>query len=111
MTNCRQAEVWWANLPPPAGRRPVLILTRTDVIRHMTNVTVAPLTRTIRGIDSEVVLSPVHGVPTVCAISLDNILTIRKMSLDKRIAALSQETMNQVFRAIRFVFAIPSADE
>jgi len=109
VTDCRQAEIWWANLPPPAGRRPVLVLTRTDAAGHMANVTVAPLTRTIRGIDSEVLLSPAQGVPTACAISLDNILTIRKVVLDRRIVSLSEETMGEVFEAIRFVFAMPPA--
>lgn len=107
MPNARQGEIWWANLPAPAGRRPVLVLTRTDAVGHMTNVTVAPLTRTIRGIDSEVVLSPDHGVPTVCAVSLDNIMTIRKTVLSRRIVTLPADTMTEVFNAIRFVFAMP----
>lgn len=107
MTKIRQGEIWWADLPAPAGRRPVLVLTRSDAIAHMGNVTVAPLTRTVRDIDSEVVLSPSHGVPTVCAVSLDNIMTIVKTILDRRVVTLSADTMKQVFEAIRFVFAIP----
>lgn len=107
MASVRQGEIWWANLPAPAGRRPVLVLTRTDAVGHMTNVTVAPLTRTIRGIDSEVALSPDHGLPTVCAVSLDNIMTIRKTVLDRCIVTLPAETMTEVFNAIRFVFAMP----
>ena len=107
MAKIRQGEIWWADLPPPAGRRPVLILTRTDAVRHMANVTVAPLTRTIRGIDSEVVLSKDHGVPTLCAVSLDNIVTIRKTILGQRIVTLPAETMKEVLEAVRFVFAMP----
>lgn len=106
MAKVKQGELWWANLPPPARRRPVLILTRTDAVAHMTNVTIAPLTRTIRGIDSEVVLSPDQGVPTLCAISVDNILTIPKTMLDRRIVALEADTMTEVFKAVRFVFAM-----
>jgi len=106
MAKHRQGEIWWANLPVPAGRRPVLLLTRTDAVSHMTNVTVAPLTRTIRDIESEVVLSTEHGVPSVCAISLDNIMTIPKKMLDRRIVASDCETMGEVFDAIRFVFAM-----
>ncbi len=106
MAKVGQGELWWANLPPPARRRPVLILTRTDAVAHMTNVTIAPLTRTIRGIDSEVVLSPDQGVPTLCAISVDNILTIPKTMLDRRIVALEPDTMTEVFKAVRFVFAM-----
>ena len=107
MVSIRQGEIWWANLPAPAGRRPVLVLTRTDAVGHMTNVTVAPLTRTIRGIDSEVMLSPDHGLPSVCAVSLDNIMTIRKAMLDRRIVTLPADTMTEVFGAVRFVFAMP----
>ena len=106
MAKLRQGEIWWANLPAPAGRRPVLLLTRTDAVEHMANVTVAPLTRTIRDIESEVVLSTEHGVPSLCAISLDNIVTIPKQMLDRRIVALSRETMEGVFDAVRFVFAM-----
>ncbi|MCH9003274.1 MAG: type II toxin-antitoxin system PemK/MazF family toxin [Planctomycetes bacterium] len=106
MAKLRQGEIWWANLPAPAGRRPVLLLTRTDAVEHMANVTVAPLTRTIRDIESEVVLSTEHGVPSLCAISLDNIVTIPKKMLDRRIVALSRETMEGVFDAVRFVFAM-----
>lgn len=107
MSDCKQGELWWANLPPPAGRRPVLVLTRSDAVRHMMNVTIAPLTRTIRGIDSEVVLSPAEGLPSVCAVSLDNILTIRKAMLERQILKLSGDTMRRIFEAIRFVFAMP----
>jgi len=107
MAKVRQGEIWWANLPAPAMRRPVLILTRSDAIGHMANVTVAPLTRTVRGIDAEVVVSPDHGVPTLCAISLDNIMTVLKTVLDRRIVTLPAETMREVFEAIRFVFAMP----
>ena len=106
MAKLRQGEIWWANLPAPAGRRPVLLLTRTDAVEHMANVTVAPLTRTIRDIESEVVLSTQHGVPSLCAISLDNIVTIPKKMLDRRIVALVREAMEGVFDAVRFVFAM-----
>lgn len=104
MPDAKRGEIWWANLPPPVGRRPVLILTRSDAIGHLSNVTVAPLTRTIHGITSEVVLSPEDGVPSVCAISLDNILTIQKKSLDRAIVTLDAERISEVHTAIRFVF-------
>src|SRR3712207_990434 len=67
-----QGQVWWANLPDPLGWRPVLILTRTDALPRLLYATVAPLSRTIRGIDSEVVLEPDDGVPTRSAVTLDN---------------------------------------
>lgn len=103
----RQGDIWWAELPQPVGRRPVLILTRTDIVSRLSNVTVAPLTRVIRSIPSEVPLSPAEGVPTLCAVSLDNILTIRKLTLDRRIVRLGDDTMRAVFEAIRYAFATP----
>lgn len=108
MPRYRQGEVVWAELPQPAGRRPVLILTRDDALAHLNNVTVAPLTRTIRHIKSEVVLSPAQGVPSVCAVSLDNLMTIGKSSLGKSIAQLDADLMRQVFDAIRHAFAMPA---
>lgn len=102
----RQAEVRWANLPLPAGRRPVLVLTRTEALRHLTSVTVAPITRTIRDTDAEVLLGERDGVPTACAASLENILTVPQARLDDLIATLGAERMDEVFAAVRFVFSM-----
>lgn len=106
MRSPRQGEVWWAALPPPAGRRPVLILTRTDAIAALANVTVAPLCRTRRAIPSEVELGPADGLPTACAASLENVLTISRSALQKHIATLSGAQMASVFYAVRYVFAM-----
>jgi len=103
----KQAEIWWAELPHPVGRRPVLILTRTGAIEQLANVTVAPLTRTIRQVRSEVNLSTKDGVPTDCAITLENIITIRKAALDRKITRIRAKIMSQVFEAVRFVFQMP----
>ncbi|MHC4444838.1 MAG: type II toxin-antitoxin system PemK/MazF family toxin [Planctomycetota bacterium] len=107
MINCKQGEIWWADLPLPIGRRPVLVLTRSNALPQMSNVTVAPLTRTVRNIQSEVILSPEQGVPSSCAVTLDNILTIRKHALQKIIVELSEDMMHEVFKAIRFALAMP----
>lgn len=107
MLECRQREIWWARLPPPAGRRPVLILTRSRAIMHLNNLTIAPLTRTIRGIQSEVFLSPADGVRTECVISCDNIATVPKLFLERRITTISKERMGEVLEAIRFAFDMP----
>lgn len=107
MASVRQGEVWWAELPLPAGRRPVLVLTRNRVLAKLSNVTVAPLTRTVRRIRSEVILTPDHGVPSTCAISLDNIMTIRKQRLDRRIVALTPSMLDEVFAAIRYALDMP----
>jgi mRNA interferase MazF len=83
------------------------VLTRSDALPHLTNATVAPLTRSARGIPSEVRLTPADGVPTECAVSVENILTIPQTLLDGRIASLSAGRMGEVFDAIRYVFALP----
>ena len=103
----KQGEIWWAAVPGAAGHRPVVILTRTDALARLTNVTVGPLTRTVRQISSEVVLSPADGVPSICAVSLDNIVTIRKLVLEQRVTALPASRMEEVFEAIRFAFNMP----
>lgn len=106
MGELQQGQIRWAKLPEPAGRRPVLILTRNDALAILQNVTVAPLTRTIRYLDSEVVLTPDDGLPSLCAASLDNILTIRKASLGPLIANIPDDRWPEVLRAIRFVFGM-----
>jgi mRNA interferase MazF len=104
----RQGEVWWANLAEPLGWRPVLVLTRDSAINQLHWVTVAPLTRTIRGVDSEVVLEPeADGVADHCAVTLDNIATIEQMLLVERLASLSGDKMNEVWEALHFAFDLP----
>ncbi len=103
----RRGEVWWANLPAPAGRRPVLLLSRNAAYRARTNVTVAAVTRTIRGIPSEVRLGPDDGMPTECVVNLDDILTIPKALLSERITSLSPEKLALAADAIRFSLDLP----
>ena len=106
MAKLRQGQVHWANLPPPAGRRPVLVLTRSDAVNQLSGVTVAPLSRTIRHLDSEVILTPDLGLPSLCAVSLDSIVTLPRTLLDQPLLALDDQTMSEVFAAIRFTFAM-----
>src|SRR5947207_10378154 len=95
-----QGDVYWYNFRPPDKRRPVLILTRNSAIRFLTGITIAPITSTIRGIPSEVILTPKDdGVITICAVSLDNIQTIRKANLDSFITALSLDKMREIREA------------
>src|SRR5262245_2514859 len=67
-----QGQIWWANLPDPLGWRPVLIRTRDDALPKLLHATVAPLSRTMRDLDSEVILEPADGVPSRSAGTLDN---------------------------------------
>ncbi len=98
----RRGEIWWAELLPPIGRRPALLLSRDAAYRVRNAVTVAMVTRTIRGIPVEVPLGTEDGMPTRCVVNLDNILTIPKARLTERITALTAEKMAAVNNAIVF---------
>ncbi len=98
----RRGEVWWAELPPPVGRRPVVLLSRDAAYRVRTSVTVAMVTRTIRVIPVEVPLGPEDGLSQQCVVNLDEILTIPKARLTERITTLSPQKMTAVNRAIIF---------
>ena len=93
--------MWWAHLPRPIGRRPVVLLGRD------TAVTVALVTRTVRDIPVEVPLGQEDGLPTRCVANLDDITTIPKGLVTERIATLSPERMREIDEAIRFALDLP----
>ncbi len=97
-----RGEVWWAGLPQPIGRRPVLLLSRNAAYSVRTAVTVGIVTRTIRNIPVEVPLGKEDGMPTHCVVNLDDILTIPKSRLTERITILSPEKMTAVAKAVVF---------
>ncbi len=98
----KRGEIWWARLRPPAGRRPVLLLSRDEAYAVRTAVTVAPLTTTVRGIPVEALLGEADGLPRRCAVNLDSILTIPMAYLQERITQLSPAKLDAVHRAILF---------
>jgi mRNA interferase MazF len=98
----RRAEVWWAEIPSPVGRRSVLLLSRNSAYNVRTSVTVAMVTRTIREIPVEVLLGREDGMPAKCVANLDEILTIPKSRLTERITALTPEKMAAVTKAVIF---------
>lgn len=98
----KRGEVWWANLPAPIGKRPVILLSRDEAYAVRNAVTVAEVTRTIRGIPVEVPLGIEDGLPKKCAVNLDTIMTIRKELLIERIALLKSEKMALIQKAIKF---------
>jgi mRNA interferase MazF len=99
VTRPSRGDVWWAE-EPDLGRRPVLVLTRDRAIDVLTFVMVAPVTRTVRGIPTEVPLDEVDGMPSPCAVTLDNVRTIRRSLLTSRITALSATTMQRACDAL-----------
>jgi len=98
----QRGDVWWGELPPPIGKRPLLLLSRDSAYRIRTAITVAVITRTIRNIPVEVPLTEHDGMPAVCAVNLDNIITIPKSLLTERITRLSAAKMADVAKAIAF---------
>jgi mRNA interferase MazF len=103
----RRGEVWWGQLPSPIGQRPVVLLSRDSAYRVRAAVTVAPVTRTIRNIPVEVALDERDGLPSRCVANLDDIATIPKTLIKRRIAVLSLEKMQQIEEAIRFALDLP----
>jgi len=97
-----QGDVCWYIFRAPDKRRPVLILTRDSAIPYLTNVTIAPITSTIRGIPSEVILTSADGVAQDCAVNCDNLQTVPKGSVGAFIAHLSAEKMSALRLAIEF---------
>lgn len=100
-------EIYWADLGPPAGRRPVCILTRDAAASVLTSVTCAPITPTIRAIRSEVEIGPDEGLPEPCVINCDNILTVPLADLDAEpVGRLSEILRADLDRALRYALDI-----
>jgi mRNA interferase MazF len=95
----KQYEIWWANLPKPAGRRPVLLLSRNDAYSYLNKFVAAEITTTIRNIPVEVPLGPDEGMRKPCAANFDNLRTISREHLSARIATLARPRWREVKRA------------
>jgi mRNA interferase MazF len=102
----RRGEIWWAELEPPAGRRPVLLLSRNEAYSVRSLVVVAPVTTRIRHIASEVPLGTDDGMPQDCVANLDTITTIPKACLQSLITALSAKKLREVEVATRFALGM-----
>jgi mRNA interferase MazF len=87
---------------PPDKQRPVVVLTRDSAIAYLATVTVAPITSTIRGVPSEVVLGEDDGMKASCAVNLHNAITVSLDRLGKRVSRLSSARMNEICAALRF---------
>lgn len=102
MAQVNRGEIWQFSFPTPNRRRPVLVLTRQEVIGHLHGVTVAPITTTIRGIPSEVVVGTECGLKTTSAINLDNLATVPKEGLLAFVGTVPQDVLDQVREALLF---------
>lgn len=102
----KHGEIRWYKFGSPDKKRPVLILTRDSVLEYLGEVTIAPITTTVREIPSEVFLSRVEGMPQDCAVNCDHLQTVSKGKIGSLITSLPRIKMLEVGRAIRFALDI-----
>jgi mRNA interferase MazF len=96
----QRGEIWFA--ATPGGDRPVLILTREPIADQIGSLVVAALTRTERGLVSELALTPSEdGVPSDCVVNFDNLHTLPRETFRRRVTVLSPRRMAQVCRTLR----------
>ena len=95
-----RGEIWQYTFKSPDKRRPVLVLTRQDVIPLLHTVMVAPITSTVLGAPSEVIVGIDEGLKHHSAVNLDHVQTVSKAQLRKRIGQLSAAKMRAVCRAL-----------
>ena len=97
----RRGDIWWAEAADK--RRPVLVVTRSEAIPVLKTVTVAPVSRTVRNIPTEVPLGTANGLPHDCAATFDNLQPIRKSFLTKRVGQLTADGEAALCSALRAV--------
>lgn len=100
MVTPRRGEVWWGEIEE-VGRRPFLVMTRTAAIPVLHSVIAAPVTRTVRGIPTEVPLGPEDGMPTECAASFDNLRVVPRSHLVERQCVLGPAQLAAACEAMR----------
>ena len=102
----RRGEIRWYKFAKPDKKRPVVILTRDSVLQYLGEVTIAPITGTVRDIPSEVALSRHDGVRHDCAINCDHLQTVSKGKIGALITTLSTAKLGAVSRAVRFALNV-----
>ena len=98
----KRGEVRWYKFKHPDKKRPVVVLTRNSIMEYLGEVTIAPVTSTIRDIPSEVLLSHRDGMQNDCAINCDHLQTVSKANIGAMITSLSKEKLSEVRDAINF---------
>jgi mRNA interferase MazF len=101
-----RGEVRWYKFNPPDKKRPVVLLTRDSIIEYLGEVTIAPITSTIRDIPSEVFLSKSDGMSVDCAVNCDHIQTVSKNKIGSLIIKLSSTKLDELKKAIHFALNV-----
>ena len=102
----RRGDVYWVRFPPPAGRRPAVLVSRDEAYAVRSRVTVVPIVRNVRGIATEVRLGPSDGLPKVSVANADEIVTVPPAILDGRITTLMHSKIDALDEALRFALAL-----
>ena len=107
----KRGEIRWYTFRLPDKRRPVLILTRDEVIDHLNEIIVVPVTRTIRGLKTEVVLAPEDGMPVMCALNFDHVSLAQRDRIGDVLCTLPEARWPEVQRALMIAcgFEAPEA--
>ncbi|MCC6538240.1 MAG: type II toxin-antitoxin system PemK/MazF family toxin [Bryobacterales bacterium] len=101
----KQYEIWWADLPKPAGRRPVMLLSRNDAYEVLNKYLAVEITTTIRHIPIEMLLGKAEGMSKPCVANFDNLRTISKTHLAERIARIPARRIHEVKQALGYALA------
>lgn len=95
-----RGEIWLFTFKPPDKRRPVLVLTRQEVIGLLSTVMVAPVTSAIRGAPSEVLVGVEEGLKVSSVVNLDHVQTVERRQLSYYVGSLGREKMQAVCKAL-----------
>jgi mRNA interferase MazF len=95
-----RGEVWSYEFKAPDKARPVVILSRADAIAVLHTVIVAPITSTIRGLPSEVLVGPDEGLKTESVVNLDHVQTVEKTRLRRHLGSLGPAALRRVCTAL-----------
>ncbi len=102
MGRLKRGEIRWYRFKAPDKKRPILILTRNSALEFLGEVTVAPITSTVRDIPSEVFLTEADGMEQSCAVNLDHVQTVSQGKIGSAITFLSETKMQEVKIALQF---------
>jgi len=103
----KQYEIWWATLPLPVGRRPVLLLSRNPAYAYLNKVLVAEVTTTVRRIPQEVTVGRPEGLASASVVNLDNLHTVAKSQLSERAGTLRSSREIEIKRSLGHVLGWP----
>lgn len=102
----KRGEIYWVDFPAPVGRRPAVLVSREESYSVRSRCIVVPLTRTVRGIPTEVRLGPADGLSKAGVANADEIVTISRALLKGRITALDSFRILELDRALAFALGL-----